>query len=1072
MKKFVRFAGVALLALAIGGGCGDDDDPVAPPAPPPPIVGTVSGTVSVEGSGLAGVSVSAASQSATTGSSGGYSFANVPAGTHSVQISGAPADVTFTSTAKPVTIATSGQMATADFSGTYIRTSIITGSVTAGGEGVVATVTATGTGMLTDEEPKIGGSNADGDFELTGLRAGGYMVTISDYPEGTEFLVIARNVTVGVGLTGTVSFNTLGEDGPTTGTGVFLIITDVTDDDGDPDKTSGRVTAMLDIERGDARFEKITLYVDGVEVDSRLFGGVARAPAQVGVGFDLSFDSKEYEYDQATTEATVTYENGPHRIVAGVTVVGSEVEEYSQQWDVELENDDGVHALAIFQGGPVVNPSTGEGWYGGPDAGITVAGILVSYSGDMVGSLTLLDVCGNKPITDSEAPFVFGQDELKCDETRVLTEEDYIFRIAEREVGILNHEGVFPLRLDFEGPGAPRFQPNPNGRQLGWINDMVELTGKYDEKTNKDGWLVYGSAGVGVGGNAAQLRYSTTTPSIVNGAIAAEASSTLPEATRKDAICFVVTAMDLLGNESALPDDDADCFNTAVYGAAVVALEAAEEADDDDAIAEAQGNIPAGIRAGVDVTDPTIEFSTASPKENGSSLKNFQVQVEDVGGSTGKSGLHSDPVLAKVEARNAANKVLCGDHKDVGVTAGGGKKSLAGECQLAGGFGDNFNDPLATTAGLSSASETGYYTFTALTRDKAGNESEQIVRTAVNDGEGPKLGLIVGGYAKDVFSLTATLTDDLSIKQYWAEAFDELTLDNGAVSLLILPSEGAVAVDDYNNMPNLKQSHLTDPPLTMEVFRALQAGGPATAPTSIDSIRVVATDHGGNHGSAFSDQSATATTTLARFGRIATPASNLTPGDFDDEDLIYSRDEVFQTFMVTDDDEDADVLELRAEIVGTAGYTVAKAAVLGDNPATPDAVETTFVVTAAVIGVEGLVNNPVSRVDFYVAVDLKDTPGDNRVPPAVDGAGTEALKFIGSASAAGAEDFMADPNSTPDDAGDDVASRKYVWGIDMSGADLLEAVDGNDAEMYTFVAFAVNSDGVAIPASVAEMVDK
>ena len=226
MKKLLRFAGVALLALTIGGvGCGGDDDPVMPvepdPVEPAAIVGTVSGTVSVEGSGLAGVNVNlrAASQSATTGSSGGYSFANVPAGTHSVQISGAPADVDFTSTAMPVTIATSGQMATADFNGTYIRTSTITGSVTAGGEGVVATVTAMGTGMLSSEQPKIGTSNADGDFELTGLRAGGYMVTISDYPEGTEFTVIARNVTVGVGLSATASFDALGDGGPTTGNG-------------------------------------------------------------------------------------------------------------------------------------------------------------------------------------------------------------------------------------------------------------------------------------------------------------------------------------------------------------------------------------------------------------------------------------------------------------------------------------------------------------------------------------------------------------------------------------------------------------------------------------------------------------------------------------------------------------------------------------------------------------------------------------------------------------------------------------------------------------------------------------
>ena len=44
------------------------------------------------------------------------------------------------------------------------------------------TVTATGAGMLMDEDPAVGSSNTDGDFELTGLRAGTYHVTISDYP--------------------------------------------------------------------------------------------------------------------------------------------------------------------------------------------------------------------------------------------------------------------------------------------------------------------------------------------------------------------------------------------------------------------------------------------------------------------------------------------------------------------------------------------------------------------------------------------------------------------------------------------------------------------------------------------------------------------------------------------------------------------------------------------------------------------------------------------------------------------------------------------------------------------------
>ena len=138
--KFPRFATVALLTGALMVACGDDDDAVTPtavitPTAPAPIIGTVSGTVSVEGSGLAEVSVNLtgpAAQSATTGSSGGYSFSNVPAGAHNVQISDTPPDVAFVSTSTGVTIATNGQTATADFSGNYIRTSSITGSVTTG----------------------------------------------------------------------------------------------------------------------------------------------------------------------------------------------------------------------------------------------------------------------------------------------------------------------------------------------------------------------------------------------------------------------------------------------------------------------------------------------------------------------------------------------------------------------------------------------------------------------------------------------------------------------------------------------------------------------------------------------------------------------------------------------------------------------------------------------------------------------------------------------------------------------------------------------------------------------------
>ena len=69
---------------------GDGGDTIVPPVV---IAGTVSGTVTVEGTGLVGVTirlVGAASQSATTGAGGTYSFSNVPAGTLECRSAGSP----------------------------------------------------------------------------------------------------------------------------------------------------------------------------------------------------------------------------------------------------------------------------------------------------------------------------------------------------------------------------------------------------------------------------------------------------------------------------------------------------------------------------------------------------------------------------------------------------------------------------------------------------------------------------------------------------------------------------------------------------------------------------------------------------------------------------------------------------------------------------------------------------------------------------------------------------------------------------------------------------------------------
>ena len=1063
MKKLLSSAGVALLALTIGVvGC-DDDTAVTPVAPTPtaPIFGTVSGTVSVEGSGLAGVSVNlsgAASQSASTGSSGGYSFDNVPAGTHSVQISGAPDEVTFASTTTVVTIATSGQTAAADFSGTYIRTSIIEGSVTAGGEGVVATVTATGAEILMSEQAVVGSSDTDGDFELTGLRAGTYHVEISQFPEGIEFPVTMRDVTVGVGLSANVSFDAPGEDGPTTGTGGSLIITGVTDDDGDNEKISGYVTARIDVERGE--FEKIALYVDGAEVDAQLFGlGPAPAAepplaAQEGVVFSLSFNSAEYDPDTGE----VKYPNGAHEIVAGVTVQGSTEEAYSNRMEVEFKNSSVVVASVNGLGDGARNSSTGQVWHGGPDVSVEISALAVSYSsGAAVSSVTLLPFCDDDAATDTEAPFSFPVD---CDGFQ--SESVGTTPMFNVDGAVIDSEGG-KVYLDFKAPDAPHFNVDPNEREDGWVNPTVDFLGEFKKDKNDDGWLFYNEDEEGVGGYAPQLRFSSTTPSIVDGAREATPNALPTAPTKKDAACVIATAVDLLGNESKLPSAGSACVAAAKY------------------VEREDGDYPGGLRAGLDVTAPTIEFSPASPKEDASSLKEFQLQVADPGGSTGKSGLHSNPVLSKVEARDADNDVLCGDDKDLGV-GGGGSESLTGECKLAavdddGNYiGVEFNDPLATTSGLADADVDGYYTFTAVAQDKAGNRSEEVVRTAANDGADPELGLIVGGYDKGSWSVTATLTDNLSIKQYWAEATENITLEGGAGDLIILPREGSVTVDEYNS-PDLTQSHLTT--LTMQVYRALQAAGPSDAPAAIDAIRVVGTDHGGRDNSEEALAAVLGSTatlaTLDRFGRRETAAQQEQGegadaaerwNDNEDAsgvDILYARDEVFQDFAVKDDEDDGDVLELRASITGTAAYAEAVAGVADDQDTDVDEE------VEEVRGQEGLVNNPASRVDFYAAVILKpsgtgDEANPNDVPPAPDGAGDEALVFLGSANAAGAEDFMCNSGTrAPSTDPTAVTCRQYVWGLDMSGADFVE-IAGDEGTIYEVVAFAVNSDGVAISA--------
>ena len=177
----------------------------------------------------------------------------------------------------------------------------------------------------------------------------------------------------------------------------------------------------------------------------------------------------------------------------------------------------------------------------------------VLYSGGSAASLTLTDFCGADASTASAAPFTFSP---KCKGTSE-TEGDNpgetpAFNIAGTGVGVLNDD-IFPLYLDYDGPSAPTFYPNPNKREGGWVNLTVDFLGE-QKSGNKDGWLNYNSDDAGVGGYQPVLRYAEVPKwGGLEEALAAPilTLANLPgESEKADAYCAVVSAVDLLGNES------------------------------------------------------------------------------------------------------------------------------------------------------------------------------------------------------------------------------------------------------------------------------------------------------------------------------------------------------------------------------------------------------------------------------------------------------------------------------------------------------------------------------------------
>ena len=213
MNRLKLLATATLVALAFTA-CDEGTPPPVEPPPPPTPVGTISGSVTIDGTAASGITATLSSGATqTTGAGGNFAFPGVEAGTYTVTISGFPEDATFAQVTQSATIATDGQNVQLNFAGEYIRSSAVVGNVVAadammsGGDGQPETLA--GVTVTLDGEHAMGETMEtamDGGFAFTGLRAGTYTVTISDFPEDVSFETVSVEVEIDVGEIGNADF--------------------------------------------------------------------------------------------------------------------------------------------------------------------------------------------------------------------------------------------------------------------------------------------------------------------------------------------------------------------------------------------------------------------------------------------------------------------------------------------------------------------------------------------------------------------------------------------------------------------------------------------------------------------------------------------------------------------------------------------------------------------------------------------------------------------------------------------------------------------------------------------------
>lgn len=409
--KHLRYLLMAALVAMPLTACDEDNDPVVPD-PVVTITGTVSGTVSIEGVGVAGVSVSlvgATSQTATTGSGGGYSFANVEAGSYGVAISGTPSDATFATSSATTSITTQGQTVTVDFSGNYIRTSSIAGQVMAEGMGIAGVaVTATG-----PEGAKSAVTDNAGNYSFSGLRAGDYTIAISNVPAAYTFTTTTQTVTVGTGeakIAGFFGSEIVTVDPVTASVVIKSVTTGATNVPVVPSAVAGQIDVTLQIDPGENDLNKIALLLNGAEVASQTLSNTVAGDGALEAGgiFEVVFSLNTAVFDGTTFMAT--YPNGAYTLAASLGLDNALSTSVNTSISLTFANIDTFRATAVptkSMVGGSTSSNTGALFYGGGPVVVNINPVI--YSGRTVASVTTTftdtGASGAPVKTDATAPF-------------------------------------------------------------------------------------------------------------------------------------------------------------------------------------------------------------------------------------------------------------------------------------------------------------------------------------------------------------------------------------------------------------------------------------------------------------------------------------------------------------------------------------------------------------------------------------------------------------------------------------------------------------------------------------------